>query len=118
MVRLFIDNDLTDIIVDGVVRHYPEVDLVRARDVGMRRSGDPLLLEWAANAGRVMVSHDETTMTDAAYSRLKDGLPMLGVFIVPQSLEYRVAIEDLAAIALCSEPVEWENRVTFLPLVK
>jgi hypothetical protein len=45
-------------------------------------------------------------------------MPMPGLIVVRQSLEYRVAIEDLAAIALCSDPSEWANKVTYLPLVQ
>jgi hypothetical protein len=118
MVRLLIDNDVTDIIVDGVLQGFPDVDLVRARDAGLRHSRDPLLLEWAAQNGRAVLTHDESTMTAAANARLGAGLPVAGLFIVPQSLEFRIAIEDLAAIAICSEPEEWTDRIIFLPLVR
>ena len=57
-------------------------------------------------------------MIDAANHRLRAGLPMLGLVVVRQSLAYRLAIEDWAAIALCSEPDEWIGRVEYLPLVK
>jgi hypothetical protein len=43
---------------------------------------------------------------------------MPGLVVVPQSLAFRVAIEDLAAIALCSESEEWQDKVSYLPLVK
>jgi hypothetical protein len=57
-------------------------------------------------------------MVDAAYHRLRNGLPMLGLIVVRQSLAYRIAIEDLAAIAMCCEPAEWDSKVAYLPLVK
>jgi hypothetical protein len=57
-------------------------------------------------------------MVDAAHQRVRAGSPMLGLVVVRQSLAYRVAIEDLATIALCSESGEWIGRVEFLPLVK
>lgn len=118
MVRLFIDNDVTDIVLEGVLSHYQNIDLVRAREVGLRHADDAVLLEWAAENGRVMISHDESTMTGAAYTRMRAALPMTGLVIVPQSLEFRTAIEDLAAIALCSEPGEWADTVIFLPLAR
>jgi hypothetical protein len=31
MVPLFIDHDISDVIVDGIVDHFPEADLLLAR---------------------------------------------------------------------------------------
>jgi predicted nuclease of predicted toxin-antitoxin system len=117
-VRLFIDHDVSEIIVQGVLSHYAEVDLVRARDVGLDEADDAELLAWAAEAGRVLVSNDRNTMIQAAISRLQAGQPVAGLALLSQSVAYRTAIEDLAAIALCSQPDEWERTVAFLPLVK
>lgn len=118
MVSLFIDHDVTDVIVQGVKDHFPEVDLVRTREVSLAEADDSTLLDWADAHQRVMVSSDANTMTAAAYQRLRAGMHMAGLVIIPQSLEFRTAIEDLAAIALCSELAEWENKVIYLPLVK
>lgn len=116
MVPLFIDHDLSDVITDGVLDHFPDVDLVRAKEVGLDEADDAKLLEWATMNARVLVSSDANTMIDAANERVRQGLPMLGLIVVRQSLAYRVAIEDVAAIALCSETIEWADKVTFLPL--
>jgi predicted nuclease of predicted toxin-antitoxin system len=116
MVPLFIDHDVTDVISGGVAAQYPEVDLVHAEDVGLAAADDEVLLEWAAAQGRVLVTSDARTMIDAAYQRLRQDKPMPGLIVVRQSLAFRIAIEDLAAIALCSEPGEWKSKVTFLPI--
>lgn len=118
MVRLFIDHDVTEIITQGILDHFDGVDLIRAKDVGLAEVADDKLLNWAAENGRVIVSSDTKTMIDAANDRLRVGLPMLGLIVVRQSVAFRVAIEDLAAVSLCSEPHEWLGRVEFLPLVK
>lgn len=118
MVQLFFDNDVADIVVEGVLNHYENINLIRAREVGLRHAADAVLLDWAAANDRVMISHDETTITVAAFERMRAALSMPGLVIVPQSLEFRTAIEDLAAIALCSEPGDWADRVAFLPLVR
>jgi predicted nuclease of predicted toxin-antitoxin system len=116
MVPLFIDHEVTHVITDGVLNHFPDVNMVRAKDVGLAEAEDAELLAWATENRRVLVSCDANTMIDAANERLRQGLPMLGLVLVRQSLAYRVAIEDLAAIALCSEPSEWAGKVTYLPL--
>ena len=118
MLRLIADHDVTDVIVEGVLNQYPLVDLVRAREAGLARAADAALLEWAARNGRVVVSHDQNTMTAAANERLRSHQPMTGLLIVPQSLAFRVAIEDLAIVAYCYNPKDIANLLLFLPLVK
>lgn len=39
-----------------------------------------------------------------------------GVFLIPQSLDIGIAIEELLLIWLASEAFEWENRLEWLPL--
>jgi hypothetical protein len=39
-----------------------------------------------------------------------------GVFLVPQSVDVRIAIENLLLIWLASDAPEWEDRLTWLPL--
>ena len=118
MVPLLTDQDLVDIIVAGLQRKHSNVDLLRVREVGLAEVGDDEVLAWAAEHGRVVVSHDRSTMSEGAYRRVREGLPMLGLVLLPQSIPYQTAIEDLALIALCSEIVEWEGLVTYLPLSK
>jgi Domain of unknown function (DUF5615) len=113
---LLADHDFSDVIIEGVLRICPGLDFVRAREVGLQRAHDFEILEWAAANGRLTISHDANTMTDAAYDRIRTQLPMRGLVIVPQSLAYRTAIEDLALIASCCEPDEWINLVRFLSL--
>jgi predicted nuclease of predicted toxin-antitoxin system len=62
MVPLFIDHDVTDVIVQGVLDHFAKVDLVRSRDVGLAEADDKVILDWAAIHGQVVVSSDANTM--------------------------------------------------------
>lgn len=39
-----------------------------------------------------------------------------GVFLIPQSLDIRTAVDELLLIWLASEAEEWENRLVWLPL--
>lgn len=115
MVGLVFDADMTDVVLAGLLRAYPEVDVLSVRDVGLGKALDDLILEWAASVGRMVVSHDVSTMTDAAYERLRTGKSMRGLIVVPQSLPFRKAIDDLAVIAVCSEPDEHHGQVLYLP---
>ena len=77
---------------------------------------DQEVLAWAAEAGRVLVSHDASTMTAAAYSRIESRMPMPGVVIVLHWVPVGRVIDDLLMVVECSAASDWENQVRFLPL--
>ena len=100
--RFLVDEDFDNDILRGVLRRLPTLDIVRVQDVGLSRAKDPAVLEWAAQEGRVVLTHDVSTMTAHAWARVPKGLPMPGVFAVSQSLPIGTAIEELHLLAECS----------------
>ncbi len=116
MVRFLADENFNNDIVRGVRRRNPGVDLVRAQDEGLSGADDPAVLEWAAQAGRAVLTHDVSTMTHFAYERVREGKAMPGVFEVSREVPIRVAIEEILLLAECSLPGEWEGQVRYLPL--
>ena len=116
MLRLVRDENFKGDIVRGLVRRHPELELVRMQDVGLMQTPDPDILEWAAGQGRVLLSHDVSTVPPAAYERVGEGKPMPGVFIVPDRMPIGQAIDEILFLALDSEPGEWQDQVLFLPL--
>lgn len=116
MIRFVADENLNDSIVRGLLRRRPDLDIVRIRDTEMREAGDPAILEWAAGEGRVVLTHDVTTMTKHAYERVGAGRGMAGAFEIGRKVPVAVAIEELVLIAECSLDGEWEGQVRYLPL--
>ena len=114
--RFLADHDLNEHIVAGVVRREPALAWVRARDVGMSAHADAEVLAYAADHGLLVVSHDINTMPSAAYTRMRAGQKMSGLFMVKQSDPLGPVIASLALIWSASEAEEWENYVCFLPL--
>ena len=86
MLRFVADEDFTRLIVRGVLRIRPDVDIVRVQDVGLRTQEDAVVLDWAAREGRVLLTHDAQTMPAHAYERVRNMLPMPGVFVTPQDV--------------------------------
>lgn len=86
MLRLAADEDFDNRIVRGLLRRNRGLDIVRVQDIGLSEADDPAILEWAAREGRVLLTHDASTMTRHAYDRVRAGAPMPGVFEVPQAL--------------------------------
>lgn len=116
MLLLAADENFNGNIVRGLIRRQPALDIVRLQDVGLSGADDPQVLEWAAQQGRVLLTHDVSTMTRYAYERVREGRPMPGVFEVSRDVPINRAIEDLLLLAECSLAGEWEGQVRYLPL--
>ena len=116
MLRLAADENLNNNIVRGLLRRQPELDIVCIQDVGLSGADDPTVLEWAAQEGRVLLTHDVSTITRYAYERVRAGQPMPGVFEVSRNVPIGRAIEDILLLAEYSLDGEWEGQVRYLPL--
>jgi predicted nuclease of predicted toxin-antitoxin system len=116
MVRLLSDENFNGDIVRGLLLRRPGLDLVRVQDVGLETAEDPDILVWAAEHSRIILTHDGATMPDFSYMRVLAGEPMPGLFVVPDRLPVRQAIDELLLIDACSEQAEWAGLVLYLPL--
>jgi len=116
MLRLAADENFNNAIIRGLLRRKPDLDIIRVQDVGLSGADDPVVLEWAAKEGRVLLTHDVTTMTHYAYERVKASKSMPGVFEVNRAVPIGTAIEDILLLAEYSFEGEWEGQVRYLPL--
>ena len=116
MLRFAADENFNNDIVRGVLRRQPRLDLVRLQDVGLTGVEDPEVLAWAAREGRVVLSHDVTTMTEFAHARLRRGEPMPGLLQAGRDVPLAAAISDILLLAECARAEEMEGRIFFLPL--
>jgi hypothetical protein len=114
-VRFQADADLNQAIVGGVLRREPALDFLTAR-AALRGLTDTAVLELAAQQQRALVSHDVGTMPSQFRIFMNAGKDSAGVFLIPQSIEVRTAIDELLLSWAGSEAAEWENRLVWLPL--
>src|SRR6476660_9171194 len=111
MLRFAADENLDGAIVRGVLRRKPDLDIVRIQDAGLSGKDDPTVLDWAAQAGRILVTHDVTTITHFAYDRIRAGRSMPGVFEINLNGAIAQIIEDILLLAECSLDGEYEGQV-------
>ncbi len=116
MLKLAADENFNNDIVRGLVRRKPDLDLVRVQDAGLSGADDATILAWAARQGRLLLTHDVSTLTKYALARIAAGQPMPGVFEVSTSVSIGRAIADILLIVECSSAGEWEGQVRYLPL--
>ncbi len=116
MLRLAADEDLDWDIVRGLRRRLSSIDVVTVRESGLSGSDDPAVLEWAANLGRVLLSHEVNTMTKHAIERIAAGQSCPGVILVLKGKPLATVIDDLALIVTCCEASEINRQILYLPL--
>jgi len=116
MLALAADENFNNDIIRGMLRRRPDLNIVRVQGVGLSGASDSAVLEWAAAEGRVLLTHDVSTITQHAYERSSAGLPMPGVFQVAREVPIGVAIEDILLLAEYSRDGEWAGQVRYLPL--
>lgn len=114
--RLAADENLNNNILRGLLRRKSAADIVRVQDVGLSGADDPTVLEWAAEQGRILLTHDVATITHYAYERVAAGKAMPGVFELSHSAPIGLIIDDLVLLIECSFEGEWEGQVRYLPL--
>lgn len=109
------DADFNQNILNATIRGEPLIDFQSAAAAGITGLDDTQVLSLAARSGRVLVTHDQTTMpTFFADFILSES--SAGVLIVPQHLPANVVVDDLLLIWLATEAEEWMNRIAYLPM--
>lgn len=116
MLRLAADENFNAAIIRGLLRRLPNLDIVRVQDVGLSGADDHAVLDWAAGEGRILLTHDVSTLVGLAVERVAADLPMPGIFAARLKTPIGSTIDDLALLAECSDEGEWEGQVSFLPL--
>lgn len=114
--RFLADENFNNRILRGIRRENADVDIVRAQDTDVYQAADPDVLEWAAQAGRILLTHDIKTMPRYAYERVKDGKAMPGVVAIHEDAGIGEVIADFLIIVGASTAQDFENQVVYLPL--
>jgi|SRR5215216_492714 len=116
MIRLLTDENFNQRTLRGLQRRLPQLDFVLVRDVGLAGFPDLVLLKWATNDHRTILTHDVSTMVPDAERLIAIGEPMAGVIVVPEGLGIGRAIHDLELVLECYSQSEMRNRIEYLPL--
>jgi predicted nuclease of predicted toxin-antitoxin system len=111
-----VDQNFNEHIVDGLTRRDATLEFIHVRDVGLATAPDPIILEWAAAHGLVLLTHDRKTVPPFAHARVASGLPMPGVFLVSDDMPVGQAIKELLMAAHCLTPQECKDTVQYFPL--
>lgn len=114
-VRFLADENFNKVVVKGLLRIQPAIDILTASDAGILGMPDPEVLVFAANESRVLVSHDVATMPTHFGNHIAQGMQSAGLILIPQELAINEAIEVLRIVWLASVQADWVDQIEFMP---
>lgn len=114
--KFLTDEHIPPALARGLRRAHPGADILELRQTELLGRSDPVVLEWAAEAERILISWDASTVPGYAWERVAAGRFMAGVFIWRRTAPLQAVLEDLQLIIRASSAAEWEAKVVYLPL--
>ncbi len=115
MICLLADENFNGDILRGLQRRIPAIDVPRVQDLVIRGADDAAVLEWAAAEGRLVLTHDVSTLIDFAWKRVASGRHHSGVVAVSQQAPVGVVVADLVLLVECSTNEEWADQILLIP---
>lgn len=109
------DENLNNEIIRRLRTQIPDIDIVRIQDTDAYQKPDDVMLEWCANEGRLLITHDQKTMPTHASDRIGKGLTLPGVIIFADTVSFKQVIDDIILIIVDNNEDELRDRITRLP---
>ena len=113
--KFLADENFNNTILRGVWRRIPDASFTRVQDTEIYGADDPRVLEYAAENGYIILTHDVSTMRGYFYDRMNAGLPLPGLFLVHKQTAIGLVIEALELIILASDESDWMGKATYIP---
>ena len=113
--RFLADEDFRFDIVRALRAVDERIEIMTVPELSLRGVNDAGVLELAAETGRIVLTHDRTTMTAAATVRMTAHAGFPGLIVVPQRVQTAVLVEQMRMIVHCSDATEWVNVISYLP---
>jgi hypothetical protein len=114
-VRFLADADLNFAIVSGARLREPGIDFLSAFEAELEGIDDLGVLSLAASQGRILVSHDLSTMPIHFVRFLGEFKQSPGVLLASQDESVRDVIDAVVLIWSASSTEDWANQINHLP---
>ncbi len=110
------DENFNNDILRGVWRRIPHANFIRVQDTEIAGADDPRVLEFAAERGYILLTHDVNPMRGYFYDRMKAEKAIPGVFLVHKQKPIGEVIDALELIILASDEADWMGLLEYIPL--
>ena len=110
----YMDHHVPKAITNGL--RLRGVDVLTAYEDGTSEYNDADLLDRAAELQRVLFTHDDDLLSEAA-NRIRENVSFYGVIYAHQlRVSIGTCVNELEIIAQAGEPEDINGRVQFLPM--
>jgi hypothetical protein len=113
--KFLADENFNNDILRGVWRRIPEASFTRVQDTEIAGADDRRVLEFAAQQGYIILSHDVNTLRGYFYERITAALSVPGLFLIHKQTPIGEVIDALELIILASDEAEWLGQATYIP---
>ena len=113
--RFQADADFNHKVILGLRRRDPTIDFQDAHAGRVIGLPDFVVLSIAAETGRILVSHDRSTMP-GHFAQFLATRPSPGLIIVEQDLDIGRIIEELLLIWAATDIEEWQDKIGYVPV--
>ena len=114
--KFLADENFASAILRGLLRRSPQIDVIRVQDIGMTNTEDTIILDWAAQNDRIVLTHDLRTMPGFAYARIAQKQKMPGLIVMKPDIRIGTAIDDILLIVGCMTSDELKDGIFRLPI--
>lgn len=118
MRKYLLDENVAESLRKGLHAHYPNIVVWRIGDPAAPPIGtpDPDTLLWCETNGFSLVTNNRDSMPDHLQAHLALGRRVPGIFTLNPSMSIGETIEELALIWGASQPDEYADQITYLPV--
>jgi hypothetical protein len=113
--RFQADADFKNSAVLAIARRWPLIDIRSSQRLIPDAIPDPDIIAFAAREGRVLVSHDVSTMP-GHFHRFLEEHDSPGIILVPQSRSIPSIMEGIYLVWSQWTPEDLRNSLRWLPL--
>jgi len=113
--RFQADADFNHKVILGLRRRNAAIDFQDANAGAVAGIPDSKVLSIAADLGRILVSHDRSTMP-AHFERFLTNRSSPGLIVVDQDLDIGRSIEELLLIWTATDIDEWKDKIGYVPI--
>ncbi len=112
--RFLTDENFNGEVLDELLRLMPDLDVIRVQDTEIFQAEDSVVLAWAADHGRILLTHDIKTLVGDANARIAAGLTMPGILAIRSMTSVGKAVKELHTLIGSAEASDFENYVFFV----
>lgn len=113
-IAFYMDEHVSRAITIGL--RIRGVDVLTAQEDGRRNTPDNVLLDRAAELGRVLFSQDADLLREAKQRQMRHQSFAGVIFAHQQRVTIGGCVKDLELIAKAAEPLDLAGTVQYLPL--